>query len=219
MIQGFQRDSRVTKFATRRRSTSEKWRAVSNMVRGEVAFLVFTGVCVALHPGFVLKRNEGGLSDFGLHVKTAIPYTLSLALLIVYNLRATSLASDDDKRSRRLRFLIRSYCGVLVFILLSTYVYTLNGVLKNFHYALGTLLVVVVTAGSLWLYRLWPPSPLVRIFLFVQLTGDILNMLTAFGGLHVLFVAEMLSNVGFAAILIRSGRRIALESASPSTAT
>jgi hypothetical protein len=44
-------------------------------------------------------------------------------------------------------------------------------------------------------------------------------MLTAFGGLHVLFVAEMLSNVGFAAILIRSGRRIALESASPSTAT
>jgi hypothetical protein len=35
--------------------------------------------------------------------------------------------------------------------------------------------------------------------------------MTAFGGLHVLFAAEMLSNVGFASILIRSGRRIALE--------
>jgi hypothetical protein len=191
------------------------------LVRGEVAFLIFTGVCVALHPGFVLKGNEGGLSDYGVHLKTAIPYTLSLALLIAFNLRAASLDSGDDQRSRRFRLLIRSYCGVLVFVLLSTYAYTLNGVLKNVHYALGTLLVIVVTAGSLWLYRLWPASPFISICLFVQLTGDVLNVGTAFGGLHVLFVAELLSNIGFAAILIRSGRRIALEDeqAAPSAAT
>jgi hypothetical protein len=49
----------------------------------------------------------------------------------------------------------------------------------------------------------------------------VLNVGTAFGGLHVLFVAELLSNIGFAAILIRSGRRIALEDeqAAPSAAT
>src|ERR1700691_2171444 len=127
MIQGFQRDSRGLRFATRRESTSEKWRAVSNMVRGEVAFLIFTGVCIALHPGFVMNRNEGGLSDYGVHIKTVVPYTLSLLLLIAYNLRAASQDSDGDPRSRRLRFLIRSYCGVLAFVLLSTYVYTLNG--------------------------------------------------------------------------------------------
>jgi hypothetical protein len=210
MIQGFQRDSRGVRIATRR-STSARWGAVSNMVRAEVAFLVFTGVCVALHPGFVLKGNEGGLSDYGVHLKTALPYTLSLVLLVAYNLRAASLVTDEDERSRRLRFLIRSYCGVLVLVLFSTYVYTLNATLKNVHFAIGTLLIIVVTAGSLWLYRLWPASPFVRLFLLIQLTGDVLNLMTAFGGLHVLFAAEMLSNVGFAAILIRSGRRIALE--------
>src|SRR5271170_2555696 len=131
MIQGFQRDSRGVRFATRRPSASEKWRAVSYMVRGEVAFLVLTGVCIALHPGFVLKRDEGGLSNYGVHIKTAIPYTLSLALLVVYNLRAASLDTDDDQRSRRLRFLLRGYGSVLVAVLLSTYVYSLNGVLKN----------------------------------------------------------------------------------------
>jgi hypothetical protein len=191
------------------------------MVRGEVAFLLFTAVCVALHPGFVLKGNEGGLSDYGVHLKTALPYTLSLALLIAFNLRAASLDAGDDQRSRRLRLLIRIYCGVLVFVLLSTYVYTLNGTLKNIHYALGTLLVLVVTAGSLWLYRLWPASPFIRFCLFVQLAGDVLNIGTAFGGLHVLFAAELLSNIGFAAILIRSGRRIAMEDeqAGPSLAS
>jgi hypothetical protein len=181
------------------------------MVRGEVAFLVLTCICVALHPGFVLKRDEGGLSNYGVHIKTAIPYTLSLVLLVAYNLRAASLDTGGDQRSRRLRFLLRSYCSVLVLVLLSTYVYSLNSVLKNIHFAIGTLLVIVVASGSLWLYRLWPPSPFVRVCLFVQLTGDVLNLVTAFGQLHVLFAAEMLSNIGFAAILIRSGRRIALE--------
>ena len=80
MIQGFQRESRGTTFA-RRRSTSDQWHAYRLMVTGEVAFVLFTGVCVALHPGFVLKRNEGGLSDYGVHIKTTVPYTLSLVLL------------------------------------------------------------------------------------------------------------------------------------------
>jgi hypothetical protein len=181
------------------------------MVRGEAAFLLFTAVCIALHPSFVLKANEGGLSDYGVHIKTAIPYTLSLVLLVAFNLRAASLASDGEQRARRLRFLLRSYCGVLTLVLLSTYVYTLDSALKSLHFALGTLLIIVVTAGSLWLYRLWPPSPFVRICLFVQLAGDALNLFTAIGALHVLFVAEMLSNIGFALILIRSGRRVALE--------
>jgi hypothetical protein len=210
MIQGFQRESRAVKFANGRRSTV-KWRVVSNLVRGEVAFLVFTGVCIAIHPGFVLKANEGGLSDYGVHVKTVVPYTLSLALLVAFSLRAAYLVPDGDRRSRRLRLLLLTYCSVLTLIMLSTYVYTLDGVLKDVHYGLGAVLVVVVTTGSLWLYRLWPPTPIVSLFLVVQLAGDVLNLLTTFGGLHVLFAAEILSNIGFALILIRSGRRIALE--------
>jgi hypothetical protein len=211
MIQGFQRSSRGKTAAARRPSTSSQWRALRFIVLGEVAFLVFTGVCVVLHPGFVVKRNEGGLSDYGVHLKTVIPYTLALGLLGTYSLRAAVLYSKNDRRSRRLRSLIFSYCSVVLLVLLSTYVYTLNKGLKDFHYALGTLLIVVVFVGSLWMYRLWPASATVRVFLFVQLAGDVLNIMTAFGKLHVLFVAELVSNVGFALILGRTARRIALE--------
>jgi hypothetical protein len=189
------------------------------MVAGEAAFLVFTGVCVALHPGFVLKGNEGGLSDYGVHLKTVIPYTFSLALLVLCNLRAASLYSDGDRQTRRLRFLLLSYCSVLGLILLSTYVYTLNGDLKVLHFGFGALLMVVVAVGSIWMYRLRPPSATVRIFLVVQIVGDVLNLATAVGALHVLFLAEVLSNIGFALILIRTGRKFALEDGPTSQVT
>ena len=72
-------------------------------MRGEVLFLFFTAVSVALHPGFVLQRDEGGMSNYGLHVKTAVPYTLALALLVLYSARAASLYGGGDGRLRRLR--------------------------------------------------------------------------------------------------------------------
>ncbi len=219
MIQGFQRQSRGTTFARQRRATSTPWRAYRLMVAAEVGFLVFTSVCIALHPGFVLKGNEGGLSDYGVHLKTAVPYTFSLALLSLCNLRAALLYPESDRRTRRLRRLIFAYCGVVGLVLLSTYVYTLNGVLKELHYGLGSLLIVVVTVGSIWMYRLWPPSALLRLFLVVQITGDALNLATSVGALHVLCLAELLSNVGFALLLIRTGRNIALEDGQMSKVT
>jgi hypothetical protein len=76
---------------------------------------------------------------------------------------------------------------------------------------LGTLLVILVGVGSLWMYQLWPSSTPIRMLLCVQLLGDLLALLTVGGTLHFLFLAEILSNVGFAALVIRTGRRLAGE--------
>ncbi|MGB7104184.1 MAG: hypothetical protein WBD82_06270, partial [Acidimicrobiales bacterium] len=190
---------------------SSKRRAVMCVARGEGAFLFFVGVCVAIHPGFVLKRNEGGMSNYGLHIKTAVPYTIALALLALYSLRAALLYSDGDTRTRRLRRLLLAYSAVVLSVMLSTYVYSLNLVLKDLHFALGTALIVLVGVGSLWMYRQWPPSMGIRVLLLFQLCGDLLALLSATGTVRALFVAEILSNVGFAALLIRTGRRIAAE--------
>ncbi|MGP8009035.1 MAG: hypothetical protein ACLPKZ_02085 [Acidimicrobiales bacterium] len=181
------------------------------VTRGEIAFLFFVGVCVAIHPGFVLKRNEGGMSNYGLHIKTAVPYTIALALLALYSLRAALLYSDGDTRTRRLRRLLLAYSAVVLSVMLSTYVYSLNLVLKDLHFALGTALIVLVGVGSLWMYWQWPPSMGIRVLLLFQLCGDLLALLSATGTVRALFVAEILSNVGFAALLIRTGRRIAAE--------
>ena len=50
-------------------------RAAAHIALGQISFGFFITVCVALHPGFVLKWNEGGVSNYGVHLKTALPYT------------------------------------------------------------------------------------------------------------------------------------------------
>src|SRR5579863_9394659 len=111
MIQGFQGSSWRSVSALRRPLTSDGWRAFTYVVLGELAFLVFTAVSIAMHPGFVLKGNEGGLSNYGVHIATAVPYTLALALLALCNRRAALLYDDDHQRSRRLRLLLTAYCS------------------------------------------------------------------------------------------------------------
>jgi hypothetical protein len=180
-------------------------------VLAELLFLFFLIVSVALHPGFVLKSDEGGMSNYGLHIKTAVPYTLAIVFLALFNRQAALLYVGDDRRSRRLRFLLKSYCTVLLSVLLSTYFYSLSTGLKDIHFALGTLLIVTVGFGSVWMYQLWRPSVPVSLLLLFQLSGDTLALLTVFGNVHVLFLAEMLSNIGFEVLLIRTGRKIAIE--------
>ncbi len=209
-MQGFLKSSRRT-ISAPRRATHPASRAYTYVLRGEIAFLVFTAVSIAIHPSFVLKGNEGGLSDYGVHAKTVIPYTLALALLALYNRRAAALLSVDDRRSRGVRVVLLSYCTIVSLVLLSTYAYTINDVLKDLHFGLGTVLIVVVCAGSIWMYGLERPTALVSLFLAVQLTGDALSLATVFGVLHVLFLSEMLSNIGFAALLVRTVRRVAME--------
>jgi len=211
MTDELQRSSWKSASVFRRPLTSGRRRAVTHVVAGEFAFLVFTGVSIALHPGFVLKGDEGGLSDYGVHLATTVPYTLALALLAFHSRRAALLFADDDQRSRRLRLLLSAYCSVVLLVLLSTYVYTLNSVLKNVHFSFGTLLILVVGVGSIWMYRLWPSTIAVRLFLAIQLTGDVLTLLTVIGAFHVLFLAEMLSNIGFASLLVRTCRRVDVE--------
>ena len=50
-------------------------RAAAHIALGQISFGFFITVCVALPPGFVLKSNEGGVSNYGVHLKTALPYT------------------------------------------------------------------------------------------------------------------------------------------------
>lgn len=218
MIQGSRRRSKDVASAERGRMGSDSRRAVSYIVRGELSFLFFTAVCVALHPGFVLKWNEGGMSNYGLHLKTAIPYTLALALLALFSGGASRLYARGDNETRRLSLLLRLYSTTVLLVLLSSYFYSLNVALKDVHYVASTALLVLVGLASLWIYRQWPRTNWGRLLLLVQLAGDVLALLTIGGKLHFLFAAEILSNVGFAGLLIRTGRRAATDGYREATA-
>lgn len=168
---------------------------------GQICFAVFIGVCVALHPGFVLKGNEGGISDYGVHARTLVPYTLALGLpgvLTYFAARRLAVVSSD---TRRLRAVLFAYAALIALTLLSTYPYTLNRTLADVHIAVGAVVTVFESGASLWMYRTVHRYGTVLV---AQLVGLVLGGLTIVGVLHVLFASEVISGVAFAYLLVRT---------------
>ncbi len=171
---------------------------------GQVGFVAFLAVCVALHPGFVLKADEGGISNYGIHLKTVVPYTLAFASCAGFSWAAARQCPAGDPGLRGLHRLLVVYSGLLLVTLASTYGYSLDVVWKDVHVVIGAALVVFEMAASVWMYlRLGGRCDL--CFLVVQLVGSVLAGITLVGLLHVLFLGQALASVGFGLLLIRTG--------------
>jgi hypothetical protein len=184
------------------------------VARGQICFGVFIAVCVALHPGFVLKWNEGGMSDYGSHLVTALPYTLALLGLAEFSRRAGTLYRQNDRTTRRLRRVLYAYSFIVFVMLVSTYVYTLNAPLRDFHFGFGTVLILFEVTSSVWMFLLFRRFVWDGIFLAMQIAGSVLCLVTIVGVLHVLFFAEMLTGAGFAGLIIHTSRCIGSEEVS-----
>jgi hypothetical protein len=177
------------------------------VVFGEVAFLFFMGLGVALHPGYVLARHEGGISEYGVHIKTAVLYTLAWALLAGGNMRAARACGGRGVRSEKVRKLLLFYSGATLLVLVSTYFYSLDAVLKYIHYGFAAVLVVFMSMAAYWLCRQLTDISWARATLWVQVLGSIAVLLSIVGVLHVLFCAETISNVGCAILLAKTCSR------------
>ncbi len=165
------------------------------------------GVGVALHPGYVLARHEGGISEYGVHIKTAVFYTLAWVVLAGGNMRAARACGGRGDRSEKVRKLLLFYSGASCLVLISSYFYSLDAVLKYIHYGFGAILVVFMSAAAYWLFRQLTNVPWARATLWVQMLGSIAALLSIVGALHVLFFAETISNVGCAILLAKTCSR------------
>jgi len=178
-------------------------RAVRWVVFGEVAFLLFMGASVALHPGYVLARREGGISEYGLHAKTAVLYTIAWAALAGSNMRAARVCGGRGTCSARVRKLLLFYSVAIFLVLMSTYFYSLDAVMKYIHYGFGAVLVTFMSVAAYWLCRQLTGVSWARAALWVQVLGSLAALLSIVGVIHVLFCAETISNVGCAILLAK----------------
>jgi hypothetical protein len=169
---------------------------------GQLCLFFFIAVSVALHPGFVLRANEGGVSNYGIHLKTALPYTLAFGLCALCSLAAARRYPGQPRSTRDLRALLIAYACLSLLTLASTYVYKLSHGLHTTHEVVGVATVSFEVLASLWLCAKHP-GPWALGFLVVQLTGSALAGITFLGLLHVLFLGQVLAELGFALLLVR----------------
>jgi hypothetical protein len=171
----------------------------------QIAFAFFLAICVAIHPGLVLKVNEGGMSNYGVHIKTVVPYTLALGFATTLSYWGARLIPTTTTPARHFRTLLYTYSWLILFTLLTTYSYTLNAPLKYLHVAVGIAIIVFESVASWWMYR---AIRSLQAVLFIQLLGFVLAALTFFGTLHVLFLSQILTGGGFALLLVRTCRQL-----------
>lgn len=184
-------------------------RPVSALVRHSVrvsqgCLALFSAICIALHPGFVLKWNEGGFSNYGIHLKTAIPYSIAFLGCALYAARAARALAGMRSSARHFSLLLYVYSALMLCTLLSTYGYTLNHPLKNVHTVVGiaTMLFEPLAAG--WMYTRLERTAWTRTLIVLELAGLALGVIDYLVILHVLFLAQVLTAFAFGALLVRA---------------
>jgi hypothetical protein len=162
-------------------------------------------ICLILIPHFLFSTNEGGMSNYGVHLKTVIPYSLGLVLTSFYSVLAALSIKDKTSILRRLLF---GYALALLLVLITTYGYKTNVILKNTHIAVTIVFFWFELGSSAWMVRRFLSDKINIGLVILQVVGLILGSLTFFGSLHLLFVAQLLTIVPFGLVLVRSSAGI-----------
>jgi hypothetical protein len=186
---GQNREKTVSRFSLLRRP----------ILLGQVFLVSFLVVSISLHPGFVFKGNEGGISNYGIHLWTAIPYTVAFALGALFTLKAARTRTFPSVA--RIGLLV--YAVLLFMTLFSTYVYKLNYGLKLVHVSVAVALVSFEVLASTWSCLRVRSRGAAALFAVV-IVGFIVAGLTFIGAAHLLVIGQALTTLGFAGLLIRT---------------
>lgn len=180
--------------------------ALWNVQLSQILLWLFLAICISLHPEYLLRRVENGVSNYGVHLKTVIPYTLALGCAAVYSLRAAWYMRPRDERGRRLRLLLVSFTVAMSAALFTTYGYKLNGTLDDLHLGTYALVEIFQTWATVWLYLSSKRGYAMKVGLSIQFIGLVLDGLNAGNFWHLLFIGEILSEIGFGVVLVLACR-------------
>lgn len=171
----------------------------ARVLGGQVWLYGWLAVTIALWPGLVLKRHEVGLSQYGLHQRTAPTYALAYLGCALLSWNAAALS-----RTPWFTRLLRLYGTLLVLALLSTFGYQTWSALHLVHELLGAALLVFEPVATGLLLRHRGPSCTALAAGLAAGVGSVLAVLDVARLWPVLFAAQTCLGVGFALALARA---------------
>jgi hypothetical protein len=170
----------------------------------QLCILVALTICLILMPHFLFAKNEGGVSNYGIHLKTVVPYSLGFLIAAFYVIRAAGAIETKSPKLRRLRELLLGYSVILLLVLITTYSYKVNLYLKDTHIGVTILTFWFEFLGAFWLCKVFLRDKLNIGFLAFQFIGLIMGSLTFLGFFHLLFTAQLITILSFGIIMVRS---------------
>ena len=175
-------------------------------------------VCIVLEPRYLLSANEGGISNYGVHLRTGVPYSVALggaAAVLGLTARATPRRTAG---ARRVRAGLWSFSILLVCVLATTYPYQHGAVLKDLHVAVGTLTVGLEVVAASWVVATILDAVTDRVVLAIELAGGALAAGTLAGLVHLLFVSQLVTSGAFGILVVRTVVRLDARGGTPCNA-
>jgi len=169
---------------------------------GQLLFVAGIALCTALLPHFAFERNEGGVSNYGVHAQTVVPFSIAFlgcgACTVAAGLR---FDARKVRAARCVKPLLIFVGLMLITVALTTYPYKVSAFFDDVHEAVSSAYVLVELAIGFYFWRL-ARTRLATAFFGAQALGFVLAAATYFGALHVLFIAEVLAGCAFGALLV-----------------
>ena len=175
----------------------------------QLSFFWFLAICTVLMPRFLLERNEGGISNFGVHALTVVPFSLAFTVCAACLWQAAHLLATKTPLAKQFRTVLLGFSILLFLTLLSTYPYKINQSFDAIHIWMGIILFYAELGAAVWLTFKIVRNKSSYLLLFVGVIGFALATLTLIGWLHLLFISQMVTAAAFGLLLIKAGQAIA----------
>jgi hypothetical protein len=172
------------------------------VVMSQAAFFGLLFVCICLHPGYLFSRNEGGISNFGVHAATVAPFTGAFVAAACFLAAASRVAPREVPGARRLATVLAVFAGILVCVLATTYPYQHGLALRDLHFFTGAAAICFEVAVAGWLLATFDRGARELTAAAAALAGFALALLTVVGLVHALFVAQLVTSVAFGVLLV-----------------
>jgi hypothetical protein len=171
---------------------------VRNLIYAQVSFFLCLGLDVIITTK-VFKNNRG-LSFYGEHLYTAIPFALGFILCDLFLLKAASLLNEGGETFEGFIWPLRILALLLILIVLTPD--TLNGLFNVLHIMDSSLLFLFELLFSIWLVARWHSSWLTWLLLVGQFLAGVMCGLSEFQFSRYLSEGTLVYQLFFSFILI-----------------
>jgi len=188
------------------------------VLRAQVALFVALVICTAAMPRFLFSTDMGGVSNYGTHATTVVPYTAGYAAAVWLLWRAAATMGGLPGAGGVVAA-TRVSCCCMAANLATTFAYRTGAMWATVHSWTAIALAVAEFVGGVVLLRAAPRRDWRVAGTALVVLGFACLVLTYAGRLHVLFVAEVATAAGFGVALIGAVRALGLTAETPPGST
>jgi hypothetical protein len=169
------------------------------LLLSQLSLLSLLVICCLLMPSVV--AHNGGVSNFGNHRRTVVPYTLSFASSITI-LGAAALRLHELTRALWRQAYLLLVLGLLeLAVLLSTFPRHIAWTYSVIHDDLGIALFAYEFCWAVWLVAR-RCTLLAGLLLVLQSMGSLVALLSVLKVVQLLFVGQLIATIGFSLVLV-----------------